>query len=94
MDIAELRTTASLAMVDLHEDEVSRLAGAIDEMLGYFTMMQQVDIEGVEPTTHVRSSESPVREDRSGSVEGIDPQELVQRASEYDRGHIVIPNVL
>lgn len=93
MDIAELRTTASLAMVDLHEDEVSRLAGAIDEMLGYFTMMQQVDIEGVEPTTHVRASASFVREDRV-AAEGVDPQELVQRASEFDQGHIVIPNVL
>ncbi len=93
MDIEELRTTASLAMVELHADEVERLSESVTDMLNYFSVMQKVDITGLEPTTHALAEYSTVRED-AASNNPIPSGNLVGRAPENDGNHIIIPNVL
>ncbi|MBC8452219.1 MAG: Asp-tRNA(Asn)/Glu-tRNA(Gln) amidotransferase subunit GatC [Spirochaetes bacterium] len=93
MDIEELRTTASLAMVELHDDEVERLSESVTDMLNYFSVMQKVDITGLEPTTHALAEFSTVRED-SAVINPVPSENLVARAPENDGNHIIIPNVL
>ena len=93
MDIEELKTTASLAMVELHDDEVARLSDSVSDMLNYFSLMQKADISGLEPTTHALAEYSTVRED-AASNNPIPSGNLVGRAPENDGNHIIIPNVL
>ncbi len=93
MDIEELRTTANLAMMELHEGEVARLSDAVSSMLDYFSVMQQVDVSGLEPTTHALVEGNTVREDTENN-NSINPENLVNRAPDNDNNHIVIPNVL
>lgn len=93
MDIEELRTTANLAMMELHESEVARLSDAVSSMLDYFSVMQQVDVSGLEPTTHALVEGNTVREDTENN-NPINPENLVHRAPDNDNNHIVIPNVL
>lgn len=93
MNIEELRTLADLAMVELHEDEVDRLSGSITDMLEYFSLMQQIDVEGLEPTTHTLADKTTVRSDEV-NTNPINPADLINRAPEHDNNHIVIPNVL
>ena len=93
MDYQELKTTANLAMMDLHEDEVATLSQAVTDMLEYFTLMQQVDVTGLEPTTHALSDTAAVRSDEV-NPNPINPENLVNRAADTDNNQIVIPNVL
>jgi aspartyl-tRNA(Asn)/glutamyl-tRNA(Gln) amidotransferase subunit C len=93
MDIEELKTTASLAMVELHDDEVAQLSESVTDMLNYFSIMQKADITGLEPTTHALAEYSTVREDIANS-NPIPSGNLVENAPENDGNHIVIPNVL
>lgn len=97
MDIQELETTASLAMVELHESEVETLTEAVGSMLDYFAMMEDVDISGLEATTHAFSGERFVRDDEPRIDE--DPayttgQKLVENSAEHDGTHMIVPSVL
>ncbi len=63
MDTKELEVTAELAQLALSEEEKKRAAAAVDGMLGYFQRMSQVDVGGLEPTTHALQKENRTRPD-------------------------------
>ena len=90
MDKNELQVTASLAMLALEDEE--RVSDAVTEMLGHFEKMMEVDIEGLEPTTHVLVQENRVREDAPKATE--EPERLLKDAAKSDDGFYVIPKVL
>ncbi len=94
MDRKELETTASLAMLHLHEDEVETLTEAVTTMLDYFSLMGEVDVEGLSPTTHAFTARQSVREDIARETPVIAPEDLLSRGPEHDDEHFIIPNVL
>jgi len=44
---------ARLARLRLTDDEVERMAGELSKILEYVETMNELDLEGVEPTSHV-----------------------------------------
>ena len=44
---------ARLARLRLTDDEVERMAGELSKILDYVETMNELDLEGVEPTSHV-----------------------------------------
>ncbi len=96
MDRKELETTASLAMLELHEDEIASLSTAVTTMLDYFSLMSEVDITGLEPTTHAFSSQHTARPDVrcKAASQQTAAKELVERAAGHDDEYFIIPNVL
>ena len=59
----ELYITASLARLELTEKEADNLSQAVSQMIEYFSMMEKIDVTGLEPTTHVSIGENRVRKD-------------------------------
>ena len=49
----EVRHVAKLARLALSEEEVKRFQIQLEEILEYVAKLQELDLEGVEPTTHV-----------------------------------------
>lgn len=96
MDTEELKITAALAMVELHEDEIEPLAEAVSNMLDYFSLMESVEVAELKPTTHALVESLALRNDTPDESEGRPEytEELVALAPESDGRHIVIPNVL
>ncbi len=92
MDTAELRATADLAELELDEAQAAALGGAVQRMLEYFTIMDEVDVQGLEPTTHALLRQNRTRPDRVSSLDRAD--ELLERAPELEDRFVVIPNVL
>ncbi len=92
VDKKELYTTASLAQLELSEQEAERLAAAVGQMLEYFSKMREIDVEGLEPTTHALLKTNRVREDIV--VESALADVLLENAPEREDRFIVIPNVL
>lgn len=86
----ELKTTASLAMLELEREE--QIEAAVEEMLDYFSKMMEVDVEALVPTTHVLVKNNRVRRDEV--VPSGDPEELLDKAPSREDRFFKIPNVL
>jgi aspartyl-tRNA(Asn)/glutamyl-tRNA(Gln) amidotransferase subunit C len=54
---------ARLARLELTEDEVERYAGELSKVLDYIEKISELDLEGVEPTSHVVHVENILRAD-------------------------------
>ena len=54
---------ARLARLELSDDEVERMAGELSDVLGHIERIDQLDLEGVAPTTHVVDVPNALRAD-------------------------------
>jgi aspartyl-tRNA(Asn)/glutamyl-tRNA(Gln) amidotransferase subunit C len=82
---ADVRETATLARLELSDDEVARLTRELDAILGYMELLDQLDVAGVPPMTHAVSLDLPLRDD---VLEALEPQLPVDAAlSDAPRPH-------
>lgn len=58
-----VRDVAKLARIDLTDEEAARYQKQMDEILAYVEQLEQIDVEGVEPTAHAGAVFDVVRED-------------------------------
>lgn len=54
---------ARLSRLKLDDDEVSRLEGELSSILDHVDRLAEIDIEGIEPTSHVVPLENVLRDD-------------------------------
>jgi aspartyl-tRNA(Asn)/glutamyl-tRNA(Gln) amidotransferase subunit C len=55
---------AKLARLRLSEEEVERMVGELSGILGHVDRIGNLDLEGVEPTSHVVALENVLRDDQ------------------------------
>ena len=84
--------TARMARLSLTPREMEKLGEAVEQMLGYFSHMREIDVEALQPTTHALAEQNRAREDTERTVDVSDT--LVDNAPQRDERFIVIPNVL
>jgi aspartyl-tRNA(Asn)/glutamyl-tRNA(Gln) amidotransferase subunit C len=60
----EVRRIARLAHLDLSPEEVLRLGRELGDILAYVRQLEEVDVEGVAPTQHVRIDRLALRPDQ------------------------------
>jgi aspartyl-tRNA(Asn)/glutamyl-tRNA(Gln) amidotransferase subunit C len=92
MDQNELNKTASMARLTITEAEAVKFTEAVSEMIEYFSIMQNIDVDELEPTTHALLSKNREREDEAKTYD--DTARLRKGAAELEDNFIVIPNVL
>jgi aspartyl-tRNA(Asn)/glutamyl-tRNA(Gln) amidotransferase subunit C len=63
IDREQVLHVAKLARLRLSEDEVERMSGELSAILEHVDNINELDLEGVEPTTHVVPLENVLRED-------------------------------
>ena len=63
IDRDQVLHVAKLARLELSEDEVERMAGELSKILEHVEHMTELDLEGVEPTSHAVQLENVLRED-------------------------------
>ena len=88
----ELYITASLARLELTEKEAETLSQAVSQMIEYFSMMEKIDVTGLEPTTHVSIGENRVRKDEV--IESTLAETMIEAAPERDERFITMPHIL
>jgi aspartyl-tRNA(Asn)/glutamyl-tRNA(Gln) amidotransferase subunit C len=54
---------AKLARLRLSDDEVERMAGELSGILDHIEKIEELDLDGVEPTSHVVALENELRSD-------------------------------
>ncbi len=88
----QVRHVAKLARLALGDDELARLGGQLESILGYVAKIDEADVAGVAPMAHAADLKNVLRDD---VVEGALPTEQVLRnAPETDGPFFKVPKVI
>jgi aspartyl-tRNA(Asn)/glutamyl-tRNA(Gln) amidotransferase subunit C len=63
IDREQVMHVARLARLELSEEEVERMSGELTTILDHVERMNELDLEGVEPTSHVIALQNILRAD-------------------------------
>lgn len=88
----QVQKIAMLARLELTEEEETRLARQLGQILGYIETLQEVDTTDVAPTAHIVDSENPMREDRVTNAPQADA--MLANAPERDGDHFKVPKII
>jgi aspartyl-tRNA(Asn)/glutamyl-tRNA(Gln) amidotransferase subunit C len=88
----EVEYVAHLSRLELTEEEMQRLQGQLDSILGYMDKLNELDTTGVEPMVHAIQAQPIVREDLAGS--SLPRKEALQNAPESADGCFKVPRII
>lgn len=85
----DVRRIARLARIAEPKDRVAQLTGELNGILAWVEMLDEVDLEGVEPMTTPVSTPLPMREDivSDGEVR----EKILKNAPKAEEGFFVVP---
>lgn len=90
--IKEVEHVASLARLELTEQEKEQFAGQLNAILKYAEQLDKLDTEGVEPTSHAVPLTNVMREDEIRPSLPI--EKVLLNAPDEEDGQIKVPAVL
>ncbi len=88
----EVLYVADLARLNLAEAAIEKFAGQIGEILEYVDKLNEVNTEGVRPTSHAISLTNAFREDEP--KEHLDREKALANAPEKEAGSFIVPKVV
>ena len=83
---------SNLARIELTPEEKEKFQGQLGDVLKYFEKLQEVDVEGVEPTAHAFPRFNVWDEDRS--KEGFPVDKALMNAPKSRNDQVVVPKVV
>jgi len=84
---------ARLALIDLNEEEKENISKQLNNILGYFQKLNELDTSNVEPTRHVIDDLKNVfREDIPGK--SLTQEEALNNAREKQDGFFKAPRII
>jgi aspartyl-tRNA(Asn)/glutamyl-tRNA(Gln) amidotransferase subunit C len=92
VDADTVRRIAHLARIAVADDEVEHLRGELNAMLAFVEQLQEVDVEGVEPTTSVTPMAMKKREDKV--TDGGIADDIVSNAPVTEGHYFLVPKVV
>lgn len=91
LSIAEVKKIAELARIELTADEEKRHAVTISAVLDYMKILNEVDTQGVAPTSQVTGLEDVTRADEPRDCNLV--KELLAQMPETRGDELVVPGV-
>jgi aspartyl-tRNA(Asn)/glutamyl-tRNA(Gln) amidotransferase subunit C len=88
----DVERVASLAKLSLSDEEAETLAAELGSLLDHFEALQEIDTNGIAPTSHPIPLPTPMRDDRA--VVAMDPELAVANAPESAGTAFVVPKVV
>ncbi|MDD2876253.1 MAG: Asp-tRNA(Asn)/Glu-tRNA(Gln) amidotransferase subunit GatC [Acidiphilium sp.] len=92
LDPATVRRIAKLARIRLDDDEVPRLEGELNAILGYVEQLSEVDVEGVQPLSGGAQMAMRLRED--AVTDGGYPEKILANAPDRIGNFFAVPKVV
>lgn len=90
IDRDQVLHVAKLARLRLAGDEVDRMAGELSQILEHVETMNELDLDGVEPTSHVVDLTNVLREDVPRP--GLDKETALEQAPDPADGGFRVPS--
>ncbi|SFE88763.1 Asp-tRNA(Asn)/Glu-tRNA(Gln) amidotransferase subunit GatC [Alteribacillus iranensis] len=88
----QVKHVAHLARLSVSEEEAEKLAEELDGIIGFAEKLNELDTEGVEPTTHVLDIHNVLREDVQRP--SLKQEEALKNAPDQEDGQVKVPSVL
>lgn len=88
----DVEYVANLARLDVSEAEKQKYAGQLGSILTYVEKLNELNTDGVEPTSHVVPMRNAFRKDEQKP--SMHRDELMKNAPERDQDHFAIPKVI
>jgi aspartyl-tRNA(Asn)/glutamyl-tRNA(Gln) amidotransferase subunit C len=88
----DVEHVAALARLQLTENEKAQFTEQLNAILSFAEKLNELDTDGVEPTTHVLPLKNVMREDESRP--SLDQKKVLRNAPEAEDGHFKVPAVL
>ena len=88
----EVKHIAKLARLSLTAKEIEKMRKELSSILDYIEQLKEVDVSGVEPTTHSVLLENIMRQDKSETDK--EPKRLIEAAPETEKGFVKVKSIL
>jgi aspartyl-tRNA(Asn)/glutamyl-tRNA(Gln) amidotransferase subunit C len=92
IDKNTIKWVAELARINLSIDEEKQLETQLAQILDYMDVLNELDLQDVQPTAHALGYTNVMREDREGECFPIDVVE--ELAPEWGNDHVIVPRVV
>ena len=88
----EVIKVANLARLRLSPEEVGPVTEQLDRILGYVAKLNEINTEGVEPTTHALAITNAFREDEQ--KESLPRDDALANAPRQNEEAFIVPRVI
>lgn len=88
----EVKHVANLARLAITEEEAETFQKQLDAIISFAEQLNELDTEGVEPTSHVLDIKNVLREDVP--TRGLPVEEVLRNAPEHEDGQIKVPSII
>ena len=90
----EVQHIAKLARLQLSEAELEKYQKELSLILDYIAKLKEVDIKGVEPTSHSIEMENITREDMVFPAEAKVKEKLLEQMPEKEGDYLKVKSIL
>lgn len=87
----QVKHVAHLARLAITEEEAEKFRGQLEDIITAAEQLNEVNTEGVIPTTHVMNMHNVLREDKPS--EGLDVKDVLKNAPDHEGGQVRVPSV-
>lgn len=91
--IKDVEHVATLSMLYVSEEDKLSLQKNLDDIIAHVQKLEELDTDGVEPTTYILPQKNIFREDCVKEKE-ISREELLKNAPAQEDGYFLVPKVV
>ncbi|WP_223642889.1 Asp-tRNA(Asn)/Glu-tRNA(Gln) amidotransferase subunit GatC [Planococcus sp. 4-30] len=88
----EVIEVAHLARLAITDEEAEHFADQLEAITNAMELLNELDTDNVEPTTHVLQMVNVLREDKS--IPGLDRELVLKNVKEHEGGQVKVPTIL
>jgi len=92
IDKNNVEYTARLARIELQSKELEKLAKQLQEIVGFMDKLKELDVEGINPTSHILPMHNVLREDIQKV--SLPVEKALMNAPQKEGNFFVIPKVI
>lgn len=87
----EVEHVARLARLYFEEDELEHLQSELSQIIDYVQQISELDLSGLEPTSHAVALKNVLRPDMP--VAGLGSEEAMSNGPDVERGQFAVPRI-
>ncbi len=91
-DKIDVRYVAHLARMHLGDDEVARLQPQLEQIVGYVRQLDELNVDGIEPTAHAIPVQNVFRSDDVRPC--LDHDAVMRNAPQAREGQFIVPKII
>nr|WP_239529787.1 Asp-tRNA(Asn)/Glu-tRNA(Gln) amidotransferase subunit GatC [Sporolactobacillus spathodeae] len=88
----EVKYVANLARLSFSDEEIKTFTTQLDDIIGFAEQLNELNTEGVEPTTHVLDMHNVMRKDQV--VPSLPREEALKNAPLQEEGQVKVPLIM